>query len=284
MDIRNSDLNDLTTIKELYRIATDYMKSKNQVAWPIFSDELITTEIQELRQWKLLINNQIACIWATTTNDKLIWGTKNNEPAIYIHRIATHPNFRGQKLVKQIVHWADKYCIEQKLKYIRLDTVGLNKGLIGHYEKLGFNYLGAKELDSVDDLPEHYSQGPVCLLQRSPAAQTKINYHNKQFKPIQSTENAETSEETIFEYKQEDNIITSNYRGGQIAKGHLLGLVDEQGNIEIRYHQINKKGELMTGICFSKPEILENGKIRLQENWQWTSGDLSKGESILEEI
>jgi len=40
----------------------------------------------------------------------------------------------------------------------------------------------------------------------------------------------------------------------------------------------------MTGICKSKPEILPNGKIRLHERWQWTSGDLSLGQSIIEEL
>lgn len=39
----------------------------------------------------------------------------------------------------------------------------------------------------------------------------------------------------------------------------------------------------MTGICFSHPEKLENEKIRLHENWEWTSGDKSKGQSIIEE-
>jgi len=50
------------------------------------------------------------------------------------------------------------------------------------------------------------------------------------------------------------------------------------------YHQINQNGELMTGTCYSKPELLENGRIRLFENWQWTSGDKSKGNSVLEEL
>lgn len=111
-----------------------------------------------------------------------------------------------------------------------------------------------------------------------------MNYDKKLFKTIQNTENGETSEETIFEYKQEENILTSVYSGGQIKKGHLIGLVDEIGNIQMCYHQINKKDEIMTGICFSTPEILENGKIRLYETWEWTSGDNSKGKSILEEI
>lgn len=110
-----------------------------------------------------------------------------------------------------------------------------------------------------------------------------INYNNKTFRPICNTENGETSSETNFHYKQIGNILTSEYKGGKIKSGHLIGLVDEEGNIEMRYHQVNDKGELMTGICQSRPEILENGKIRLHESWEWTAGDKSKGSSIIEE-
>jgi hypothetical protein len=111
-----------------------------------------------------------------------------------------------------------------------------------------------------------------------------MNYNDKVFRPTSNTKNGETSSETIFHYKQVDNVLTSEYSGGKIKKGHLIGLVDKDGNIEMRYHQVNDKGELMTGICKSKPEILENGKIRLHESWEWTSGDKSKGQSIIEEI
>jgi hypothetical protein len=77
-----------------------------------------------------------------------------------------------------------------------------------------------------------------------------INYNGKIFKPTSNTENGETSSETIFHYIQ----------------------VDNQGNIEICYHQVNDKDELMKEVCQSKPEILENVKIRLHENWELTSG------------
>ena len=110
-----------------------------------------------------------------------------------------------------------------------------------------------------------------------------IDYNGKIFKPIENTENGETSNETIFLYKQVGNILTSEYSGGKIKKVHLIGIVDENGNIDMRYHQVNEKNEIMTGICKSKPEILENGKIRLHENWEWTSRDNSKGKSIIEE-
>lgn len=112
----------------------------------------------------------------------------------------------------------------------------------------------------------------------------RINYNNKTFRPVQNSENGETTEETVFKYRQEGKILTSEYCGGQIQIGHLIGLVDEGGNIEMHYHQINTKGKLMTGICCSKPEIMANGKIRLHETWEWTSGDKSKGKSVLEEV
>ncbi|MFM2386965.1 MAG: hypothetical protein RL660_1722 [Bacteroidota bacterium] len=110
-----------------------------------------------------------------------------------------------------------------------------------------------------------------------------MNYNDKIFKPISNTQNGETSSETIFHYKQVGNMLSGTYAGGSIIYGQLIGLVDNTGNIDMRYQQVNNKGELMTGICHSKPELLDTGKLRLHENWQWTSGDASKGESILEE-
>jgi len=111
-----------------------------------------------------------------------------------------------------------------------------------------------------------------------------FSYNNKKFKAVKNTINGETSEETIFLYKQTGNILTSRYSGGQIVEGHLIGLVSSNGEIDMKYHQVNTKGILMTGECKSIPEILTNGKIRLHEEWQWTSGDKSKGNSIIEEL
>lgn len=111
-----------------------------------------------------------------------------------------------------------------------------------------------------------------------------INYNEKSFRPVLNSENGETSAETIFHYIQQGNILSSSYFGGKILQGHLIGFVDEHGQIHMRYHQVNVDHELMTGICHSVPEVLPSGKLRLHESWQWTSGDFSKGSSILEEI
>jgi NADPH:quinone reductase-like Zn-dependent oxidoreductase len=111
-----------------------------------------------------------------------------------------------------------------------------------------------------------------------------INYNGKQFRVIQNTANGETNTNMIFSYQQKGNVVSCLYSGEAIIQGHLLGLVDANGVITMRYHQVNTNGGLMTGKCISTPEILNNGKIRLHEKWQWTSGDCSKGVSVLDEI
>ncbi|HHH50248.1 MAG TPA: n-acetylglutamate synthase [Saprospiraceae bacterium] len=111
-----------------------------------------------------------------------------------------------------------------------------------------------------------------------------MNYNNRKFSAVSNSNNGEVSNGMIFHYEQVGNIVTCTYSGPDIKTGHLIGLVDENGCIQMKYHQVNKHGELMTGSCSSKPEKMKNGKIRLHESWQWTSGDRSKGYSILEEI
>ncbi len=111
-----------------------------------------------------------------------------------------------------------------------------------------------------------------------------INYNKKRFRPIQNTQNGETSALTVFEYKQEGKILTAFYHGGPIVEGHIIGKVSDNGEITMYYHQINEKGELNAGVCHSRPEIMENGKIRLFESWQWLTGDKSRGQSIIEEV
>lgn len=111
-----------------------------------------------------------------------------------------------------------------------------------------------------------------------------INYNNKKFRALHNSDNGEVDAELVFHYQQQGNMLSCTYSGANIIQGHLLGIVADDGIIDMRYHQVNSRGQLMTGTCTSTPEIMENGKIKLHENWQWTSGDMSKGNSVLIEI
>ncbi|MCV6628840.1 MAG: n-acetylglutamate synthase [Flavobacteriaceae bacterium] len=109
-------------------------------------------------------------------------------------------------------------------------------------------------------------------------------YNNKVFKLIKTTNSGELDLSTNFHYIQSGNILSCTYKSNNILKGHLLGNVDPNGKIDMRYHQINKNGVIQTGSCISNPILMPNGKIQLHEKWKWTSGDCKFGESILEEV
>ena len=165
MIIANSSSNDIEEIFRLYRLATDFQRTKNIVLWPEFERSLIETEIAENRQWKIVIDNEIACIWVTAFSDPQIWGKRNADPAVYIHRIATNPAFRGRNLVAVIVDWAKKHARENHKQFIRMDTVGENTALINYYKKCGFDFLGLIKLGDTDSLPGHYHDAEVSLFE-----------------------------------------------------------------------------------------------------------------------
>jgi len=166
MEIKNSSVNDIDEIFRLYKLAADYQRLKQTVVvWPDFKKVLVETEIAENRQWKLMIDGATACVWATTFSDEQIWEERNADAAIYIHRIATNPVFRGQNFVSIITEWAKEYAATHGLDFVRLDTLGNNTKLIQHYTSAGFRFLGLFDLKDTRGLPDHYHNKPVCLFE-----------------------------------------------------------------------------------------------------------------------
>nr|WKN38034.1 n-acetylglutamate synthase [Tunicatimonas sp. TK19036] len=111
-----------------------------------------------------------------------------------------------------------------------------------------------------------------------------IDYHGKVFRSLSNSGSGEVDQETRFYYQQEGQIVTATYRGGAIQHGQLIALANPEGTLNMRYQHVNQAGELMTGQCTSTPEVLASGKLRMHEQWTWTSGDHSSGTSIVEEI
>jgi ribosomal protein S18 acetylase RimI-like enzyme len=157
----NSDINDILS---LYGAARDLQIQRGTVLWPTFDSEFIASEIQQNRQWKLSVENQIACNWAITFEDKEIWEEKDQNDAIYIHRICTRPEFRGNRYIDDIVAWAKDYATLKNRRYVRLDTLGNNTKLIAHYTSAGFRFLGIVRLTNTATLPKHYQDEPNCCL------------------------------------------------------------------------------------------------------------------------
>ncbi len=111
-----------------------------------------------------------------------------------------------------------------------------------------------------------------------------ISYNNRTFRSIANSESGEVGGETVFYYHHEGDIVWAEYSGGEVVRGMLIASVLPDESLDMRYQHINRKGELMTGVCRSIPEFLPDGRLRLHETWQWTCGDHSSGQSVIEEI
>lgn len=111
-----------------------------------------------------------------------------------------------------------------------------------------------------------------------------IDYDGRRFRSVENSGTGEVGPGTVFDYSQEGNVVSATYKGGNVRFGTLVATVDEEGNLDARYGHVNAAGELMTGECRSTPEVLADGRIRLHEEWRWTSGDGSSGRSVVEEI
>ncbi len=98
-----------------------------------------------------------------------------------------------------------------------------------------------------------------------------------------NTENGEVDEDTVFAYHQKDNILWADYSGGEIIKRYLVGTVAENGELDFYYLHINEQKQVRIGVWHNIPQILDNGKIKLSEKWQWLNGDKSEGVSVIVE-
>lgn len=103
----------------------------------------------------------------------------------------------------------------------------------------------------------------------------------RRFRSVADVAGGEVGTETVFEYHEEGDLIWARYAGGAVRLGHLVGrrLGDR---LEFRYSQLNTAGETSTGHCVSAVVTLPDGRLRLDETWEWESKPGS-GTSAIEE-
>ena len=117
-----------------------------------------------------------------------------------------------------------------------------------------------------------------------PERQTGVDYDGRRFRSVENSATGEVGPETVFRYGQDGDVVRATYEGGGVRSGVLIATADGEGNLDARYAHVNESGGLMTGECRTRPEVLPDGRLRLHEEWRWTSGDGSSGRSVVEEI
>jgi len=156
MEIVNAAIEDLETLMSFYDDAIAHQKAVSNLVWKGFDKPVVVKEIEEGRQWKIMIDGKTACVFMTALNDPAIWDEKDTDTAVYIHRISTNPDFRGKGFVKIITDWGIGFAQNKQLDYVRLDTWQDNARLHDIYIKAGFTYVRKKLIDASANLPKHY--------------------------------------------------------------------------------------------------------------------------------
>lgn len=192
-----------------------------------------------------------------------------------INRLFVLPGYQSRGYGSQLMDFAEDNIAEQ-FTYVHIDSSLAAKEMYlrrGYREKKTCRILtGNGDILIYDEMEKRVNRQP-----------DRINYDSKIFIPQRNTENGEVDEKTIFYYFQENDLFWAEYRGGDVLKGHMIGTVAENGELDFHYQHLNKDRQVRIGKCHSIPYILENGKIVLQEKWQWLNGDLSSGESMVVE-
>jgi hypothetical protein len=92
----------------------------------------------------------------------------------------------------------------------------------------------------------------------------------------------EASVATLFEYHEQNGLVWARYEGGAVRLGFLVGT--RQGDrLDFRYSQLNEAGETSNGHCSTTVSTLPDGRLRLDEVWEWESKP-GAGTSAVEEV
>ncbi|HET6255788.1 MAG TPA: GNAT family N-acetyltransferase [Puia sp.] len=168
MKFTPTTIEDLPVIRELYVAAIEYQKIKFGKHWYGLNEPGLIREIGERLHWKIMEGDRIAAFFSICFTDALVWDERDADPAIYLHRIVTNPDFRGRGYVARITAWAEAYGREAGLRFVRLDTNRSNTRLNAYYQQCGYTFCGVKIFHDTNNplIPKHYLFDGLSLYEK----------------------------------------------------------------------------------------------------------------------
>jgi len=110
-----------------------------------------------------------------------------------------------------------------------------------------------------------------------------LNVDGRIFGAVGDEHEGDVGSETRFEYHEEfDGVIWARYSGGAVRLGYLTGQRDGE-RLDFRYAHVDSAGDTAAGHCVARLELLDDGRLRSHETWEWDSRPGS-GTSIVEEL
>ncbi|EFL41810.1 hypothetical protein [Streptomyces griseoflavus] len=100
--------------------------------------------------------------------------------------------------------------------------------------------------------------------------------------PVADQAPGQVGTRTRFAYHQRDGEVWAEYAGGDVVRGYLVGTRTED-RLDFRYVQLKQDGTTSSGHCMSTVVDLPDGRVRLEESWEWES-QRGSGTSVVEQL
>jgi len=163
--IVNTVPNDIDFICSLFDAAIEYQKKNGYPVWKVYDKALLQKEIKEKRQYKILIADEIACVFSVCYEDKMVWRERDNGDAIYLHRIVVNPKYKGRQLFGNILQWSQQHILKINRPHLRMDTWADNPNIIQYYQNFRFKIVDYYTTPDDEALPIQQRENDVVLLE-----------------------------------------------------------------------------------------------------------------------
>jgi hypothetical protein len=107
----------------------------------------------------------------------------------------------------------------------------------------------------------------------------KINYDGRKFRAA----GHEGADAAVAVYHQDGDLLWADFSGGGVRRGSLTGVVHPDGSVDFAYTMVTRD-DVISGRCWSTPEVLPDGRIRLHETFERYGENAERGTSVIEEI
>ena len=151
MTLRPGTHADIPAIMEIIRAVVPVMRATGNLQWDDLypNPEAYDLDVQLNRLWVAEITRDstthLAGVVALTTDQDPEYadaGWDITIPAIVVHRLAVHPDFKGRGIARALMQQAEVIARAQRIAEIRVDTNTQNLAIQKLLPQLGYSYVG----------------------------------------------------------------------------------------------------------------------------------------------
>lgn len=143
--------NNVTEAISVMREVASWGRSQGFRVWLddwLTSNELITEEAQPHNFYIGKVNGKTACAFILQNTDLQYWKSATKNEAVYLHKLCVRREFAHMEMTESIVEAIKKFCKNNGIRFIRLDT-GLDEKVVRKiYLKAGFKIVDIIDYDN----------------------------------------------------------------------------------------------------------------------------------------